>query len=64
MDPHGKFLPPQTDEEFKERAKQVSTDAARSILKTLNARKQATVAAMNEEIKFYERVLQERGEEA
>lgn len=62
MDPHGKFLPPQTDEEFQERAKEVSTPAAQSILKTLRARKEAAIKSFDDEIKFYERVLKERSD--
>lgn len=57
MDPQGKFLPPQTPEEFKERADKVSTDAAVSIIKSLKARKAAVVSALDTEIKFYENVI-------
>lgn len=63
MDPQGKFLPPQTPEEFKERADKISIDAAVSIIKTLKARRAAVVTALDTEIKFYENVIDHKTKE-
>lgn len=52
-----KFNPPQTDAEFAERAKDVTLQAARSILNGLKNRRRALVENINAEINFYERVV-------
>lgn len=57
MDPHGKFLPPQTEEEFQKRAAEVTLPAAISILDSLKERRKALVAAIDTEISFYEKVI-------
>lgn len=58
MNPRGTFLPPKTEEEFKERAKEVSVEAATSILDSLVQRRKALVATIDQEIKFYEKVIE------
>lgn len=62
MDPHGKFEPPKTDEEFEKRAKEIDTKAAHSILNTLREKRRAAVAPLDAEIQFYEKILSSRGE--
>lgn len=52
-----KFQPPKTDAEFKERATKVTIDGARSIKKTLEARRAAAVKPFDEEIKYWDRVI-------
>jgi hypothetical protein len=62
MDPHGKFLPPVTEEEFLSRSKDVQLPAATSILDTLKARRGEVVRNLDLEIEFYEKVIQYRKE--
>ena len=57
MDPHGKFLPPKTEEEFKTRAAEISLPAAKSILESLKQRRAALVANIDAEIEFYEKAI-------
>lgn len=57
MDPHGKFLPPTNEEEFRLRAKDVQLPVAKSILDSLKARRATIVANIDEEISFYEKVI-------
>lgn len=57
MDPHGKFLPPQNEEEFQKRAAEVQLPAARSILDSLKQRRAALVVSLDAEIEFYEKVI-------
>lgn len=63
MDPHGKFLPPKNEEEFAERAKEITLPAATSILDSLKNRREALVANIDAEIAFYEKVVEKRKEE-
>jgi len=62
MDPHGKFLPPTTEEEFLSRAKDVQLPAATAILDTLKARRGEVVRNLDLEIEFYEKVIEYRKE--
>lgn len=57
MDPRGNFLPPKTEEEFQERAKDVTLQGATSILSSLKERRKALVASIDAEIAFYEKVI-------
>jgi len=63
MDPHGKFLPPQTEAEFNERARPLQLVAIKSILETLKARRAELVRNIDLEIDFYEKAkkLKEEG---
>ena len=63
MDPASEFKPPQNEEEFEKRAKDVTSVGARAVLRSLRARKAAMVKSVDEEIAFYEKVLTSRGEE-
>jgi hypothetical protein len=65
MDPHGKFLPPQNEEEFAKRAQDITLPAATSILSSLKERRKALVANIDAEIAFYEKVvkLKDAGED-
>lgn len=58
MDPHGKFLPPKNEEEFRERAKDITIPAAESILSSLKERRKALVANIDAEIAFYQKVIE------
>ena len=60
MDPHGKFLPPQTEDEFMKRAKDITPAAATSILSTLEARREELVKNIDAEIDFYKKVIDYR----
>lgn len=64
MDPHGKFLPPQNEAEFKERAAKIDLAPARSILESLKARREAMVISIDAEISFYEKVIEFKENEA
>lgn len=57
MDPHGKFLPPQNEEEFKKRAEEIQLPAAKSILESLKHRRAALIQNIDQEIEFYEKVI-------
>ncbi len=63
MDPHGKFLPPKTDEEFKERAKDLTLQGAESILDSLEHRRAALVDNIDKEIAFYKKVVELKKDE-
>ncbi len=56
MDPHGKFIPPTTEEEFLKRAKEIEPAAVEPILDSLKNRRDALVQNIDAEIKFYEKV--------
>ena len=62
MDPHGKFLPPTTEEEFLSRAKDVQLPAANAILDSLRARRAELIRNVDLEIEFYEKVVTYREE--
>lgn len=55
MDP--KFVPPKSASEFKRRADPITVPAAKSILHGLRVRREKAVAPIDEEIKFYKRVI-------
>lgn len=57
------FKPPQNEEEFKTRAKGITAEGARAIIKSLRSRREAVVKSLDEELKFYKRVLDQLGEE-
>lgn len=57
MDPHGTFLPPKNEAEFKERADKIELAPAKSILESLKARRAAAVKTLDMEIEFYEKVI-------
>lgn len=65
-DAHGKFLPATTEEELIRRAADIKLPAARSILESLQQRRTALVANIDQEIEFYEKViaLKEKEEQA
>ena len=56
------FKPPQTDAEFKSRAKNITANSARAIINSLRARREVLVKSLDDELKFYKRVLDELGE--
>ena len=56
------FKPPQTDDEFKSRAKNISATSAKAVIHSLQARREALVKSLDEEVRFYKRVLEELGE--
>jgi hypothetical protein len=58
------FKPPVTDEEFKERSKDVTLAGATAVLHSLKERRKALVVSIDQEIAFYERIITERGEKA
>lgn len=60
MDPHGKFLPPKNDEEFEERAKDLTLAGAESVLGSLESRRAGMVQNIDEEIAFYKKVVRLR----
>ena len=57
MDPHGKFIPPATEQEFTERAKDITLPAAISMLDALEKRREDTVRNIDQEIAFYKKVI-------
>lgn len=57
MDPHGKFIPPATEEEFIERSKDITLPAAVSILDALEKRREDAVRNIDQEIAFYKKVI-------
>lgn len=63
MDPHGKFIPPKNEEEYRDRAKDITLDAAISILSSLKSRRDALVANIDSEIAFYEKVIEIKDED-
>lgn len=63
MDPHGKFLPPKDDAEFKERSKDLTLAGAEAVLGSLQHRRKALVENIDAEIAFYERVVEEKKSE-
>lgn len=58
------FKPPVTDEEFKERSKDVTLEGAKAVLNSLQERRKALLVSIDQEISFYERIVTERGEKA
>lgn len=52
------FKPPQTEEEFQERARALTLPGARAVLNTLRERRKALVEAIDQEIAFYQRVVE------
>lgn len=63
MNPHGKFLPPATEDEFRARAKDVQLPAAIAILDSLKARRGELIRNIDLEIEFYEKVVELKKEE-
>jgi hypothetical protein len=63
MDPHGKFLPPKDDAEFKERAKDLTLQGAEAVLGSLEHRRSAMVENIDLEIAFYKKVIEEKKSE-
>lgn len=53
-----KFVPPVTKEDFLERASKVPAEGASALLNSLKQRRAALVRAVDEEIKFYEKVVE------
>ena len=62
MDPHGKFIPPHTEEQFLERARAVEPTAVAPILDTLKQRRSDLIRNIDMEIEFYEKVAEYREE--
>lgn len=58
MDPHGKFLPPQNEKEFMDRATPLELPAINSILDTLKVRREELVRNIDAEIDFYQKAKQ------
>lgn len=58
------FKPPVTDEEFKERSKDVTLEGAKAVLNSLEERRKALLVSIDQEISFYKRIVTERGEKA
>lgn len=54
------FKPPKTEDEFKERAKNVTADAAQNMINILRRRREAACKPFDEEIKFYKKVLESK----
>ena len=52
------FTPPQDEAEFNRRAGQLTLTGARSILRTLKERRKALVASTDQEMAFYEKVVE------
>lgn len=57
MDPHGKFIAPQTEDEFVERSKDITLPAAVSMLDALEKRREESVRNIDQEIAFYKKVI-------
>jgi protein tyrosine phosphatase len=53
-----KFVPPTTKEEFLERAKKVPLAGALGVLNSLKQRRASMVRALDQEILFYEKVVE------
>lgn len=51
------FKPPVTDEEFRERADKVTMDGARSVLGSLERRREEMLKPIDQEIKYWESVI-------
>jgi len=54
------FKPPKTEEEFNKRAAEITKPGAQAVLKGLRQKRDAAVAALDLEIKFYEKVLENK----
>jgi len=54
------FQPPKDEAEFKERAKEISISAARSMLGALRQRRREATEKLDTEIKFYEKVIKSK----
>lgn len=64
MDPRGNFLPPKSEAELKERAATIELGPAKSILTSLEARREAMVKSIDAEIDFYKKVIELKENEA